>query len=109
VKVEGDNGASDLMVATTRPCRSPSEGGRDDTDKEPESRKEQTMTKKTSYHSTNGNFTGKTVTESGGGHTKSTSYTATGSGLSRTIMGPGWKATSTTTTDPKGNTRTTKY
>jgi hypothetical protein len=67
------------------------------------------MTKKTSYHSTNGKFTAKTVTESSGGHTKSTSYKATGSGLSRTIMGPGWKATSTTKTDPKGNTRTTKY
>ena len=67
------------------------------------------MTKRTSYHSTNGRFTGKTVTESSGGYTKSTSYKATGSGLSRTIMGPGWKATSTTTTDPKGNTRTTKY
>lgn len=67
------------------------------------------MTKKTNYHSTNGKFTGKTVTESSGGHTKSTHYKATGNGLSRTILGPGWKATSSTSTDPKGNTRTTKY
>ena len=31
------------------------------------------MTKKTSFHTTNGNFTGKTVTERSGGFTKSTS------------------------------------
>ncbi len=67
------------------------------------------MSKKTSFHSTNGQFTGKTVTERSGGSTKSTSYKATGSGLSRTIMGPGWKATSSTTTDRNGNTRTKKY
>lgn len=67
------------------------------------------MSKKTTYRSTDGKLTGKTVTESSGGHAKSTSYKATGSGLSRTIMGPGWKAKSTTTTDPKGNSRTTKY
>ncbi len=47
------------------------------------------MSKKTTYHSTNGKLTGKTVTQSSGGYTKSTSYKATGSGLSRTIMGPG--------------------
>lgn len=64
---------------------------------------------KTSYHSTNGKFNGKTVTESSGGHSKSTNYKATGDGLSRTIFGPGWKATTTTKSDPKGNTRTTKY
>lgn len=67
------------------------------------------MSKKTSYHSTNGNFTGKTVSEKSGSSSKTTSYKATGSGISRAIMGPGWKATSTTTTDAKGNTRTTKY
>jgi len=67
------------------------------------------MSKKTSYHSTGGRFTGKTVTERSGSSSKSTNYKATGSGLSRTIMGPGWKATSSTSTDAKGNTRTTKY
>lgn len=67
------------------------------------------MSKKTSYHSTNGRFTGKTVTERSGSSSKSTSYKATGSGLSRTIVGPGWKATSSTSTDAKGNTRTTRY
>lgn len=67
------------------------------------------MTKKTSYHSTNGRFTGKTVTERGSSSTRTTNYKATGSGLSRDIFGPGWKATSTTTTDRNGNTRTKKY
>lgn len=67
------------------------------------------MSKHTSYHSTNGNLTGKTVTERSGGSTRTTNYKATGSGLSRTIFGPGWKATSTTTRDSNGNTRTKKY
>lgn len=67
------------------------------------------MTKKTSYHSTNGRLTGKTVTSRSGGSTTSTHYKATGSGLSRTIMGPGWNATSTTRTDRNGNSRTKKY
>ncbi|MCE8519352.1 hypothetical protein KBY31_21765 [Ruegeria pomeroyi] len=67
------------------------------------------MSKKTSYHSTNGRLTGKTVTERGSSSTKTTHYKATGSGLSRTIMGPSWKATSTTRTDRNGNTRTKKY
>ena len=67
------------------------------------------MSKKTSYHSTNGSFTGKTVTERGSSSTKSAHYEATGSGLSRTIAGPGWKAKSSTTADRNGNTRTKKY
>lgn len=66
------------------------------------------MSKKTSYHSTNGRLTGKTVTERGSNSTRTTEYTATGSGLSRNITGPGWKRTSTTTTDRNGNTRTKK-
>lgn len=67
------------------------------------------MTKKTAYHTKNGSFTGKTVTERSGGSTKSTHYKATGEGLSRTIFGPGWKATSQTVTDSNGNTRTKTY
>lgn len=67
------------------------------------------MSKKTSYHSTNGRLTGKTVTERGSSSTKTTAYKVTGGGLSRTIFGPGYKASSTTTTDSKGNTRTKKY
>ncbi len=67
------------------------------------------MSKKTTYHSTNGRFTGKSVASRGASSTRTTHYKATGSGLSRTIFGPGWKATSTTTTDRRGNTRTKKY
>lgn len=68
------------------------------------------MSKKTSFHTSNGSFTGKTVTSRGSSSTKSTHYKATGGGLSRTLFGPGWKATSTTTTDHRsGNSRTKKY
>lgn len=67
------------------------------------------MSKKTSYSSTNGRFTGKTVTTRSGDTTRSTHYKATGSGLTRAIVGPSWKATSTTVTDRNGNSRTTKY
>jgi hypothetical protein len=67
------------------------------------------MAKKTTYTSRDGWLTGKTVTERSGSSTKSTHYKATGSGLSRTILGPTWKATSTTSTDSKGNSRTKTY
>ena len=67
------------------------------------------MSKKTSYHSTNGRLTGKTVTERGSSSTKTMHYKATGDGWSRAIFGPSWKLGSKTTTDAKGNTRTTKY
>lgn len=63
-----------------------------------------------SLHVRDGVITGKTVTtryDDGG--SKSTSYKATGSGLSRTLLGPGYSASSTTSTDSKGNTRTTTY
>ena len=67
------------------------------------------MSKKTSYHSTNGRLIGKTVTERGTSSTRSTHYRATGGGLLRSLFGPGWKATSSTTSDRHGNTRTKKY
>ena len=68
------------------------------------------MSKKTSYHSTNGRLTGKTETSRGSRSTKTTHYKATGSGLSRAITGPTWKAGSTTRTDHRtGSTRTKKY
>ena len=96
------------MVAPRDPADHPHKGGGTQ-GKKTQPRRKTIMSKKTSYHSTNGQFTGKTVTERSGDSSKSTSYKATGSGLTRTIMGPGWKPTSTTRTDAKGNTRTTKY
>jgi hypothetical protein len=63
-----------------------------------------------SLHVRDGVITGKTVTTRyDDGCTKSTSYKATGSGLGRVLLGPDYSATSTTTTDRGGNTRTTSY
>ena len=97
------------MAALSVALPSAPTGAADFASAKPQTGRKTIMSKKTAYHSTNGSFTGKTVTERSGGSTKSTNYKATGSGLSRTIMGPGWKATSTTSTDSKGNTRTKKY
>ena len=67
------------------------------------------MSKNTSYSSKDGRLTGKTVTERSGGSTTTTTYKATGSGISRAILGPDWKATSKTVTDSSGNKRTKTY
>ncbi len=66
------------------------------------------MSKRTSYQTSNGEFTGKTVTTSyGDGCTKSTHYGHYDSPHS--LIGPNWYADTTTTSDSKGNSRTTKY
>ena len=62
------------------------------------------MSKKTSYHSKNGRITGKTVRDGN----KTTHYKAVDRPF-RVLFGPGYKATSTTTRDSKGNTRTKTY
>lgn len=67
------------------------------------------MSKSTVYHTKNGSITGKTVTQRSGGYTTTNDYKASGSGLSRTIFGPAYSASSTTVRDPKGNTRTKTY
>lgn len=62
---------------------------------------------RTSVHSRDGKIAGKTVTTShDGGGSKSTSYKNTSPG---SFWGPSYKATSTTRTDSKGNTRTKTY
>lgn len=58
------------------------------------------MSKKTTISSVNGKITGKTVTEG----SRTSTYTRTGSSLGS----PMFTRTSTTVTDSKGNTRTTK-
>ena len=61
----------------------------------------------TNYQSTNGSFTGKTVTTNHGDGAKTvTNYKATGEGLGRTICGPSWTQTSTTKVDKGGNSST---
>jgi hypothetical protein len=66
------------------------------------------MSKHTSYSSRDGRLTGKTVTDTHSNGSKTiANYKATGSGLSRTIMGPNWSRTATTNVDSKGNSRTT--
>jgi hypothetical protein len=61
----------------------------------------------TNYHSTDGRFTGKTVTTSHSDGSRTVSnYKATGEGLGRDIFGPTWSRTSTTKVDNKGNSST---
>jgi hypothetical protein len=68
------------------------------------------LSSKTTYHSRNGWFTGKTVTKSHGDGSKTISnYKAHGSGLSRALLGPSWSNSSTTRVDSKGNSRTKTY
>lgn len=63
--------------------------------------------KKTTYHSRDGWFTGKTeTTQKSDGSKTVREYKATGEGLSRTVFGPSWKQTSRTEVDSKGNTST---
>ena len=61
----------------------------------------------TKYHSTDGRFTGKTVTTShSDGSKRISNYKASRGGLFGDILGPTWISTSTTKVDSKGNSNT---
>lgn len=64
------------------------------------------MSKQTKVHSTDGKITGKTVVEKSGDYTR---ITHSRNDTPGSIWGPSYSPTSTTVTDPKGNTSTKKY